>query len=156
MSRRRRSRASAAAALAARGGAAVLACVCLGSLVVGAVHGGRAAAARETPSQVSAWRLDLAYYGCLSAQTHSLLRPGQVVDVSTADPGAWVTLAKVVAPFAVMTTRRPGHVLLTLATRPGPGSCLGSVVVAREPSGAVRLGTGGSLPGHRLPPQTPL
>jgi hypothetical protein len=152
MSKRTRAR------LVMAGGVAsgALALVCLGALAVGAVHGGRAASAQGSPAQVSAWRLDAAYYGCLATQVHTLIGPGQVVDVSTADPGAWVTLDKVVAPFAVITTRRAGHVVLTLANRPGPGSCLGSVVVARGPSGVVRIGTGGSLGGHRMPPQTPL
>jgi hypothetical protein len=135
---------------------ALVALVGLGSLAVGAVHGGRGSSAQGSPAQVSAWRLDAAYYGCLSAQAHSLIRPGQVVDIPVSDPGAWVTLAKVVAPFAVMSTRRSGHVVLTLANRPGPGSCLGSVVVVQELSGLVRTGTGGSLTGHRVPPPTPL
>ena len=134
-------------------GALVIACVT--GLAVGAVHAVRATAAQAAPAEVSAWRLDLAYYGCLSAQAHSLVHRGQTVDVSMTDPGLGVTLAKVVAPFAVITAHRSGHVVLTLVLRPGPGTCLGSVVVARDPSGAVHDGRG-SLEGRRMPPQTPL
>ncbi|HEY7947714.1 MAG TPA: hypothetical protein VID75_08560 [Acidimicrobiales bacterium] len=136
--------------------AGALAVACVAGLAVGAVRGVRATAAQADPGEVSAWRLDLAYYDCLSTQAHSLVHRGETVDVSMSDPGLGVTLAKVVAPFAVITARPSGHVVLTLVTRPGPGSCLGSVVVARDPSGAVRDGRGGSLVGHRQPPPTPL
>jgi hypothetical protein len=136
------------------GGAVVVAA--LAGLGVGAVHGARAQAAQAAPAETARWRLDVAYYDCLSAQVHSVVHRGQVVDVSTADPGAWGTLVKVVAPYAVVTTVRSGHEVLTLASRPGAGSCLGSVVVARYPSGVVRVGTGASLPGAGAPPQTPL
>jgi hypothetical protein len=135
---------------------AVVAVVGLAALAVGTVHSARATDAQASAPVVAAWRLDLAYYDCLATQAHSLVRPGQTVVVSRADPGAWATLAKVVGPFAVLTDRRPGHVVLTLATSPGPGSCLGSVVLAHDPSGAVRTGTGASLAGHRSPPPTPL
>jgi hypothetical protein len=133
-----------------------LAGACVAGLAVGAVRGVRATAAQADPAEVAAWRLDLAYYDCLSTQAHSLVHGGETVDVSMSDPGAWVTLAKVVAPFAVITARSSGHVVLTLRTRTGPGTCLGFVMVARDPSGAVRDGRGGSLTGHRQPPQTPL
>ncbi|HVC71161.1 MAG TPA: hypothetical protein VNC61_12975 [Acidimicrobiales bacterium] len=136
--------------------AAGLVGVGLAGLAVGAVRGVRATAARADPAEVSAWRLDLAYYDCLSAQAHSLLYRGETVDVSMADPGSGVTLAKVVAPFAVISDRRSGHVVLTLVARPGPGSCLGSVVVAHDPTGGVRTGGDGSLGGRRSPPATPL
>ncbi|HXR27129.1 MAG TPA: hypothetical protein VN771_04645 [Candidatus Baltobacteraceae bacterium] len=135
--------------------AVTLMLACVTGLGVGAVRGIRATAAQADPTEVSAWRLDLAYYDCLSAQVHSLVHRGQTVDVSMTDPGPGVTLAKVVAPFAVITAHPSGHVVLTLVTRRGPDTCLGSVVVARDPSGAVHDGRG-SLGGRRMPPQTPL
>jgi hypothetical protein len=128
----------------------------LAALTFGAVHGARSSSVQARPAQVAAWRLDIAYYDCLSAQAHSLVHRGETVDVSMADPGPGVTLAKVVAPFAVLTDRARDHVVLTLVTRPGPGTCLGSVVMARDPSGTRRTGTGASLPGRARPPQTPL
>lgn len=134
-----------------------LALIALGALVAGSVHAARSAVGRAGPVAVSSARLDVAYYGCLAAQTGSLVGPGLVVDVSTADPGAWATLVKVVAPRDVLTTDEGRSVaLLTLARRRGPGACLGSVVVARYRDGSVRAGTGGSLPGDEAPPPTPL
>jgi hypothetical protein len=141
---------------AARLAGGVVLLVAMTGLVVGAVHGWRAQAAQGSPTEVARWRVDTEYYDCLAAQVHSVVQRGQTVDVSTADPGAWGTLVKVVAPYAVVSSHRTGHVVLTLVSRPGAGSCLGSVVVARYPSGAVRAGTGGSLRGSETPPQTPL
>lgn len=145
----------AGASVLGRVAALALAGMCGAGLAVGAVRGVRATTARAGPTEVAAWRLDLAYYDCLSAQAHSLVHAGETVDVSMTDPGPGVTLAKVVAPFAVITDRASGHVVLTLISRPGPGTCLGSVVVARDPSGVVHQGRG-SLLGHEIPPQTPL
>ncbi len=134
-----------------------LAIVGLLTLVVGGVHSLRVTAARAGASSVASARLDDAYYRCLSEQVDSLVRPDQVVDVSTAEPGAWVTLAKVVAPRDVLTTD-PGRstALLSLVSSNRRGTCLGSVVVARYPDGTSRHGTGGTLAGHEAPPATPL
>jgi hypothetical protein len=130
-----------------------LALVALGALVVGSVHGARSSVGRADAASVASARLDDAYYGCLAAQAGSLVGPGLVVDVSTSDPGSWGTLVKVVAPRDVLTTDQGrSAAVLTLARRPGPGACLGSVVVARYPDGTVRQGTGGSLPGDESPP----
>jgi len=130
-----------------------LALVAVGALVVGSVHGARSSVGRADATSVTSARLDDAYYGCLAAQTESLVGPGLVVDVSTSDPGSWGTLVKVVAPRDVLTTDQArSAAVLTLARRSGPGACLGSVVVARYPNGTVRDGTGGSLPGDESPP----
>ncbi len=124
-------------------------------LVIGAVHGGRATAGLGSARQVSSARLDIAYYDCLTTQSSSLVRPGKVVDVSTANPGSWATLSKVVAPRDVLTTdRRIAVAVLTLERR--PGGCLGSAVVAHYPNGTVRQGTGASLSGQGPPPAQPL
>jgi hypothetical protein len=131
--------------------------VAVAGLAVGAVHGARSTAAQADDQQVALGQLDVAYYDCLAAQVHSLVGPGQLVVVSTADPGNWATLAKAVAPWAVMTEDRQRAVaVLQMAPRRGTGSCLGSVVVARYPDGRTRVGTGGSLPGDEPPPMTPL
>lgn len=129
-----------------------LALVALVALVVGAVHSVRSTAGRAGAPSVASANLDDAYYGCLAAQVDSLVGPGRAVDVSTADPAAWATLAKVVAPRDVITTDRGRSVpLLSLAPRRGAGACLGSVVVARF-GATVGDGTGGSLPGDEAPP----
>lgn len=125
------------------------------TLGVGAVHGARLVPAEASDAQAAAWRLDAAYYRCLAVQARSLVAPGETVSVSRADLGAWGTLAKVVAPFAVMTDR-PGHVVLSLRHQPGAGSCLGTVVVARTPGGRVEVGRGAAVAGPGPPPTTPL
>jgi hypothetical protein len=131
--------------------------VAVAGLTVGAVHGVRSTATQADEQQVALGRLDVAYYDCLAAQVHSLVGPGQVVAVSTANPGNWATLSKAVAPWAVMTEDEPRAVaVLQMAPRHGAGSCLGSVVVARYADGRVRVGTGSSLPGDEPPPMTPL
>lgn len=131
----------------------VVGLVALGGLVVGAVHGARSTATQADGHQVALARLDDAYYDCLATQVHSLVRPGQVVVVSTANPGNWVTLSKVVAPWAVMAEDRGRAVaVLSLGSRHGTDACLGSVVVARYRDGTVRDGTGASLPGDEQPP----
>ncbi len=126
-------------------------------LAVGAVHGVRTTAALSDGAAVASGRLDVAYYDCLATQAHSLVGPGQTVVLSMANPGDWATLGKVVAPWA-RVSRDAGRAtaVLSLEPKPGPGSCLGDVVVARYPSGATRRGTGASLPGSGPPPATPL
>ena len=135
----------------------VVGLVAVAGLTVGAVHGARSSGAQADDEQVALAHLDVAYYDCLAAQVHSLVRPGQVVAVSTANPGNWATLAKVVAPWGTMTEdQRQAVAVLRMAPRHGAGACLGSVVMARYPDGGVRVGTGGSLPGDEQPPMTPL
>jgi hypothetical protein len=132
-----------------------LAALC--GLAVGAVHGARSSGAQADDQQVTLAQLDVAYYDCLAAQVHSLVRPGQVVVVSTANPSNWATLSKAVAPWAVMTEdQRRAVAVLSMSPRHGARTCLGSVVVARYADGRIRVGTGGSLPGDEQPPMTPL
>jgi hypothetical protein len=127
--------------------------VTLGALAVGAVHGGRSISALAGDHQVATSRLDNAYYDCLATQARSLARPGEAVDVLASNPSAWGTLVKVVAPWAVLTTDASrAEVTMTLAPRRGTNTCLGSVVVARSPSGAVHYGTGATLFGGPPPP----
>jgi len=122
-------------------------------LLVGTVHSIRATAEQAGTHQVTLAQLGDAYYACLATQAHSLVRPGQVVVVSDADPGNWATLAKAVAPWAVLT-RDPGSAVAVLSLAPdhGPGACLGSVVTARYRDGAVVQGSGATLPGNGPPP----
>jgi hypothetical protein len=135
----------------------VVGLVAVVGLTVGAVHGARSSGAQADDEQVALAHLDVAYYDCLAAQVHSLVGPGQVVVVSTANPGNWATLAKAVAPYATMTEdQRQAVAVLSMAPRHGAGACLGSVVVAHYADGRVRVGTGGSLPGDEQPPMTPL
>lgn len=138
--------------------------VAAAALVAGAVHGVRSAAVLSSDSQQAQARLDDEYYACLQTQAHSLVLPGTTVELSTSSPGDWATLAKATASWATLTDdpRRAAAELslLDVGTRT-PGSCLGSVVVARYRGqqgrpGPVRVGTGASLVGGSGPPPTPL
>lgn len=126
----------------------------LAVVTVGAVHGARSTAVLAGARQLSTARLDDAYYDCLDTQAHSVARPGELVDVLTSNSSAWVTLVKVVAPWAVLTTDAArAQVTMTLVPRRGANTCLGSVVVARTRSGTVHDGTGATLTGG--PPPSP-
>ncbi len=152
-----------AAALRRRAAALVLTAATVVAVVavgVGAVHGARTVAALSSPGSVASAALDDAYYACLATQVRSLVRPGTTVEVATADPGDWVTLAKATAPVATLTAD-PRRAVALLALRQTldpetPGTCLGSLVVARFPAaGPVRriaTGRGASVTGTRLPP----
>lgn len=132
-------------------------CAAVAGLAVGAVHGARSAASLEGPRAVARANLDDRYYACLTAQARTLVRPGQTVEISTANLGDWGTLAKAVAGWAVLTDHRArAAAVLSLESLPGPGACLGSVVVARYPDGSVRRGVGAAVPGSGPPPSQPL
>jgi hypothetical protein len=129
----------------------------LTGLAVGAVHGVRSATSLTTPRAVAQAARDDRYYQCLSAQARTLVRPGQTIEVSSANLGNWATLAKAVASWTVLTDdRRQAVAILSLEPRRGSGACLGSVVVAHYRDGSVRWGWGASLPGPGPPPQQPL
>lgn len=135
----------------------VVLCAAAAGLAVGAVHGARSAASLEGSRAVARAKLDDRYYACLTAQARTLVRPGQRVEISTADFGDWGTLAKAVAGWTVVTDARSrAAAVLSLEPRRGPGACLGSVVVARYADGTVRRGRGAALPGNGPPPSQPL
>lgn len=126
-------------------------------LAVGAVHGARSADSLTGARSVALANLDDRYYDCLSTQVRSLVRPGRLVVISTANLGNWSTLGKAVAGWAVVTDeRRRAVAVLSLAAHHRSGACLGSVVVARYRDGTVRLGHGASVPGPGPPPAQPL
>lgn len=157
--------ATAAARRAAALGVTVVTAVAAAALVTGAVHGVRTAASLASDRSVASAELDDAYYACLATQVRSLVRPGQVVDLSQSDPGPWVTLAKAVLTENPVTAD-PSSAVAVLSLRElfdpeEAGSCLGSVVVARFPArgghpAVVRVGSGASLTGPAPPPTPPL
>ena len=142
--------------------ALVVGAVALCGLTVGAVHGGRSTAANSTERQAASWQLDAAYWRCLDAQARSVIAPNEPIWIDRSDLVSFVALEKVLGPWADIASRRDeGRVVVTLSSRTGRGTCLGSQVVtrARLPGGGtvVRHGTGASLPGSaRQLPSTPL
>jgi hypothetical protein len=131
-------------------------------LAVGAVHGVRSTTSLSTDRQVATWNLDNRYWACLDTQARSLVRPGAHIWLTDVNFGTAIALEKLLAPWVYLVNRpEQASAYLTLRTQPGPGSCLGSVVVGRFPGPAgpgsiVKVGRGASLPGHEQPPATPL
>ena len=129
--------------------APVIALVAITGLVIGALAGLHSVNAQASAKQVHLSQLDDDYYACLAVQAHSLVRPGQTVELSPANPGAEGILAKVVASWTVITADRARAAAVLSLTLPGTGSCLGSTVVATYPTGTVRRGTGASIRGSQ-------
>lgn len=154
-------RAPPARRLVALAGAAV-AIVASAGLVTGAVHGGRVIRSQEGSSTVAAARLDEAYYRCLEVQARSLVSPGTPVTLpfhGIADLSGVIDLLKAVGSWATFADPTdPAVTELSLRHVPGPGACLGVVVVARgtRPGAPDRIGSGASVPGDGPPPAMPL
>lgn len=135
--------------------------VALGSLFVGAFHGARQSSSMATAADARSWETDAAYWGCLDAQAHSLVAPGEHIWYDTHSLATWVTLEKVFAPWTVgVSERSQAEVWVSLRPARGRDQCLGTVVVGARPEGAhgrvvLRTGTGGSLPGRQPLPSTP-
>jgi hypothetical protein len=127
----RRGRASACAAAAI-----VVAVASAGLLALEAYHGVQETNQLSSTRSVDLARLDDAYYSCLAAAARRLVPPGATVWIPKHPPGAWITLAKAVAPEEpLVASRAAAVVVLRLVARSGPGTCFGRVVVA-TPGGA--------------------
>jgi hypothetical protein len=125
----------------------------------GAHNGVKSATQLSSHEAVVQGALDDDYYACLTTQARSLIRRGEAVAVNEANLQSWVIVTKVLGSWAVLDNRAVvGRSVPTVAliTRPGPGSCLGSVVttsvVTRKGHIRVRRGSGASLLGHQVPP----
>jgi hypothetical protein len=141
-------------------GAIVLVMVGTVALIFGAIQGNSAVATLGGPAQRSLAAVENDYYRCLDIQTRSLVAPGQPVRISpqgnVADLlraiGSWVTAAPPRDDVAPQ---------LALEPRTGPGTCHGSVVVARFPGRdgrrpVQRVGSGATQSGHGPLPRPPL
>lgn len=131
-------------------------------LGVGAVHGVRQTSSLAGTAQARAWQDDSSYWACLDAQARSLVSPGEHVWIETHSLATVFTLDKVLSPWAIVVRyRHQATTWVSLRARTGSGTCLGKVVQARYPGPfgpgtIVRTGTGGSFPGDRSLPSTPL
>lgn len=130
-------------------------------LGIQAVRGDRTVGAQRAPTTVHDAALDDAFYHCIGVQTRSLVAPGQPVVIAAADLQDFVTLLKGAGSW--ITFADPTSHLVRLSLRNGagaPGTCLGTVVVARYPAPhggwTVRVGTGASVAGNGPPPPPPL
>jgi hypothetical protein len=131
-------------------------------LGVGAVHAVRQTSSLSSAADVRAWQADARYWACLDSQAHSLVRSGTHVFIDTHNLGDLITLEKVLSPWAIVVQHRDqASVRVSLFDTTGPDTCLGTRLQGRYPSPSgprtiVRDGTGGSYPGHRSLPPTPL
>jgi hypothetical protein len=136
--------------------------IALAGLAVGATHGARQQLSLASSDNVRAWQVDARYWSCLDAQARSLADPGVTVWLDYHNLGQEILLQKVFAPWTVVVAQRQrGSVWVSLRSRRGPGTCLGSVIQGTRPGprGAkptTRDGTGGSFPGPAKLPSTPL
>jgi hypothetical protein len=142
--------------------AALVAGVALVALGGQAVRGARTVDVQLAPRTVHDAAVDDAFYACIDTQAHSLVRAGQTVTLGGTDLadvvtmikgfGSWVTVADPASTADVTLTLHDGTA--------GPGTCLGTTVVAttRGPDGrtVVRVGTGAQVPGQGPPPAPPL
>ena len=135
--------------------------VALVALVGQAVRGDRIVGVQLAPLAVHDAALDDAFYNCIDVQAHSLVRPGQTVTISTDNLADVVTMIKGFGSWVTgADPASDAQVVLTLRDNvPGPGTCLGTQVVATTvgPHGTtVRVGTGAQVPGQGPPPAPPL
>lgn len=140
----------------------LVAIVALVALVGQAVRANRTVDVQLSMHAVHDARVDNAFYACLDTQAHSLVRPGQTVTLGTdnlADVvtmikgfGSWVTVADPASRANVVLALHDGTA--------GPGTCLGTTVVAtyRASDGrtTTRVGTGAQVAGQGPPPAPPL
>jgi hypothetical protein len=136
--------------------------VALVALVGQAVRGNRTVGVQLAAHAVHDARVDDAFYRCIDVQAHSLVPPGRTVTLSTDNLADLVTMVKGFGSWVtVADPPSRADVVLTLRDDvPGPGTCLGTQVVAtgRGPGGrtTVRVGTGAQVAGEGPPPAPPL
>jgi hypothetical protein len=140
-------------------GAILLATAGVLALVFGARQGDSAVATLGSPAQRSLARVENDYYRCLDVQTRSLVAPGQ--PVSVAQQGNVADLLRAIGSWITAAPPRDHQApQLALVSRTGPGTCHGSVVVARFPGRdgrpVERVGSGASQPGQGPLPRPPL
>jgi hypothetical protein len=117
---------------------------------------------RSSPGQARQWERDSAFWNCLTVQAHSLVAPGERVDINQGGLATSVMLEKAVGGWTILETHaKEASAVLLIKTDHARGSCLGSVVVEYAPGSSLhgppeRIGTGASDPGDAPLPSTPL
>lgn len=140
---------------------ALVACVAIGGLVTGSLHGNRVVASTRSRTLHSEATLSDDYFRCLDVQARSLVSPSEPVELNDKNVADWVTLIQAAGSWMkIAYPPTPTTPELLLEHVQGPHSCLGVVVVKRlrAADGHVRekTGSGASIPGPGPPPQLPL
>jgi hypothetical protein len=153
-SRRRRS-----LSIAARTILCVVALVALALVSLRSIH---AINDRSSSAQARQWERDSAFWNCLTIQAHSLVTPGERVQINRAGLPTRVMLEKVVGGWTILVTKtEEASAVLQLENGHARDSCLGSVVVEYAPGSNLhgrpeKVGSGASDPGTGSLPATPL
>jgi hypothetical protein len=141
----------------------VLALVAVGALALVGLQSAHAIDSRSSSEQARQWERDGAFWNCLTIQAHSLVAPGERVQINQAGLPTRVMLEKVVGGWTTLVTnaKDAAAVLLIKTADHTRQSCLGSVVVEYAPGANLhgrpeRIGSGASDHGNDSLPATPL
>jgi hypothetical protein len=140
----------------------ICAAVALVALVFASLQGIRTTTHGQSADQTRQWERDAAYWNCLTIQAHSLVKPGERVEINRGGLAASVTLEKVVGGWTSLVTKaQNASAILSLEGRHKQGSCRGTVVVEYAPGSSLhgppeRVGSGASDGSGGSLPSTPL
>ena len=116
----------------------------------------------SSSGQVRQWERDAAFWNCLTTQAHSLVAPGERVQIDRQGLAAAVMLEKAVGGWTILVTKADqASAVLVLKSDNHRESCLGSVVVEYAPGSNLagrpeKIGSGASDHGGGSLPSTPL
>jgi hypothetical protein len=140
----------------------ILAVVAFGALTLVGLQSIHASDSRSSSEQARQWERDSAFWNCLTTQAHSLVVPGERVQINQATLPTRVMLEKVVGGWTTLVTNtKEATAVLLIKTDHARRSCLGSVVVEYTPGSNLhgppeRFGSGASDRGKDSLPATPL
>jgi hypothetical protein len=140
----------------------ILAVAAVGALTFVGVQSVHAIDSRSSQGQARQWERDGEFWDCLTIQAHSLVVPGERVQINQAGLPTRVMLEKVVGGWTTLVTdSKNATVVLLIKTDHARKSCLGSVVVEYAPGSNLhgrpeKIGSGASDRGNGSLPATPL
>jgi hypothetical protein len=141
---------------------AVLAVIAFGALTLVGLQSVHAIDSRSSAGQARQWERDSAFWNCLTIQAHSLVVPGEHVQINQAGLPTRVMLEKVVGGWTILVTNaKEATAVLLIKNERSRRSCLGSVVVEYAPGSNLhgrpeRIGSGASDHASNSLPSTPL
>jgi hypothetical protein len=125
--------------------------VALGSLLSTAVHANTTATGLVSTSQQRAADASNAFFNCLDAQGHRLLRPHDVAWVAQDNLASWVAVTKAIGGWAHLTEHRlHATVAVLLVNEPAgsPSTCQGQVLVTIRQTTTGRVLMSRAAPGQ--------
>jgi hypothetical protein len=140
----------------------ILALIALATLTLLSLQSIHAIKDASSPGQVRQWERDAAFWNCLTTQAHSLVAPGERVQINRQGLAAAVMLEKAVGGWTILVTKADqASAVLVLKSDNHRASCLGSVVAEYAPGSNLggrpeKIGSGASDRGSGSLPSTPL